>query len=179
MAMIVQGQPLGAFAGNIQAQHPIPGPGPDAYKMIPGTDQQTYLVSPGVYDCAILAVVLPGVVINGPPGEPKIGGHRGTGARGMAHFNKFNGPKLEGIKALIDSVLRPRAAADHKLEVTIAHHTGARGAYYNALAGLVGQAAPGLATITLRSYGVVFEGQKGLNPITVYLAPDGTVSASQ
>lgn len=178
MALIVRGDPLETFAGNIQAQHSIAGPGPDAYKMLHGLDRQTFLVSPGVYDCAILAVVLPNVVVNGPRGLV-IGGHRAAGARGMAHYNNFNGPKLAGITSLISSILRPYAAQDGQLEVTIAHHTGARGGYYNTLAGLVGQAAPGLATITLRSYGVVIEGQRGLTPITVYLAPDGALTASQ
>lgn len=173
MVMSVRGPALQAFVGNAQPQRTISGPGPTAFKMIDGTDRATYLVSPGVFDCAILTVVLPGKPVDGI-----IGSHRAQGARAMAHYNKFNGPNLDGLKTLFDSILRSHAAADDDLVVAISHHTGARGKYYDSLATLVGQAVPGLASLTLHSYGLAPPGQK-IKSVTIYLAPDGQVKGSQ
>ena len=173
MVASVRGLALQTFGGNAQPRHTIPGPGPTAFKMIDGMDRATYLVSPGVFDCAILTVVLPSQPVGG-----LIGSHRAQGARAMAHYNNFNGPKLDGLKTLFDSILRSHAAADNDLVVAIAHHTGARGKYYDSLATLVGQALPGLVSLTLHSYGVAAQGTK-LQPVTIYLAPDGQVKGTQ
>lgn len=182
MVARVIGPALQAFVGNAQPQHTIPGPGPDAFKLIGGADRMTYLVSPGVYDCAILTVFLPARpvnVANRPMPTVVMGRHRAAGARAMAHYNNFNGPKLAGLKTLFDSILRSHAAAANDLVVSISHHTGARGGYYNTLADLVGQAVPGLASLTIHSYGAVVQQQRGLQPVTIYLAPDGQIRGSQ
>jgi hypothetical protein len=193
MPQIVQGEPLDTFAGTIQARHDIKGPGSESYKAFQRSDQQTYLISTGVIDCAILAVVRPNVVINGPVGELNVDGHRGPCPRGMAHFNRNGGPDLEGIKKLIGSVRGEQGVAS-QLEVTIVYHTGSRFNYQRGdLADLVEQAEPGVTTITMRTYGVdapkvlkVGFGSRGGAPvergslpeISVYLAPDGTVTGS-
>jgi hypothetical protein len=172
----LRGPALQTFTGNAQPQHSISGPGPDAYKTIDATDRTTFLVSPGVYDCAILTVVLPN-----RPRPGLIGGHRPNGARAMAHYNKFSGPKLDGLKKLFGGLLENYGAAPNELVVSISHHTGARGNYFDSLADLVGQAVPGLASLSLHSYGAVAHGgqQQKLNAITVYLAPDGQIKGSQ
>lgn len=175
MAQIVIGLALNDFLGNAQARHTIPGPGSNAYHMIAGADRTTFLVSPGVYDCAILCVLLPARA----PGGTVMGQHRTLGCRAMAHYNNFNGPKLNDLTTLFNRMKNAYGAADNDFVVTIAHHSGARGGYYNALANLVGQVLPGLQQITRRTYGVLIPNQRGLNPITVYFAADGNVEGSQ
>src|SRR5688572_1832628 len=176
MPVKLRGPALLNFTGNPQPQYAITGPGANAYKIIDSTDGATYLVSPGVYDCAILTVVLPDKPVQG-----FIGTHRPNGARAMAHYNNFNGPKLDGLQKLFGALLKNYRAAPDDLVVSISHHTGARGKYYDRLADLVGQAVPGLTSLSLHSYGVApAPGEKqGLKAITVYLAPNGQIGGSQ
>src|SRR6476469_6612413 len=97
MVTTVAGPPLTQFAGIAQPQRAITGPGPNALQMLPGNDVTTWLVSPGVVDCAILTIVLDTT----RQGGAIMGGHRPGGAqatargfiRAMAHFNPFSGPR--------------------------------------------------------------------------------------
>src|SRR4029453_1549178 len=113
MVMIVAGPPLTKFAGRAKPDYPIPGPGPKALHICKANDMTTWLVSPGVIDCAILTIVLHTTRL-------VIGGHRPGGAqaqamapgviRAMAHFNPFSGPRAPAITALFNSCLANQTA---------------------------------------------------------------------
>jgi hypothetical protein len=169
---------LTTFVGGAQPQHSILGPGRDAFKMFPGTDRATYLVSPGVFDCAILTIVLAGT-----PSQGRMGTHRAQGARAMAHYNPFNGPQLDGLKTLFDSILRPYKAAPNDLVVSISHHADvkstSRGPNYEQLATLVGRAVPALSSVSLHSYGAIPSEGQTRTAVTVYLTPAGDIRGSQ
>jgi hypothetical protein len=172
------GRALTPFIGSAQPQHSIAGPGRDAFKMIPGTDRATYLVSPGVFDCAILTLVLAG-----RPSQGRMGTHRAQGARAMAHYNPFNGPQLDGLKTLFDSILRPYGAAPNDLVVSISYHADVRstrrGANFEQLATLVGQAVPALSSVSLHSYGVIPSEGQTRKAVTIYLTPAGDLRGSE
>jgi len=183
MVTTVAGPPLTKFAGQAQPRHEIPGPGADALKMIAATDRATWLVSPGVVDCAILTIAL-GTT---RPGGGVMGGHRPTAAqatargviRAMAHFNPFSGPRAPAITALFNSCLAGQTATVNDLTVSISFHAGAHRPYTHQLATVVGQAVPGLNSLTTHGYGVASPPGQTTKPITIYLSPSGVLSASQ
>lgn len=182
MVTTVAGPSLTKFAGQAQPRHEIPGPGAHALHMFPGDDVTTWLVSPGVIDCAILTILLgttrPGAV---------IGGHRPGGAqamargviRAMAHFNPFSGPRVPEITALFNSCLAGQTATVNNLVVEISFHAGARRPYTSQLAIAVGQAVPALQSLTTHGYGVASPHGQITKPVTIYLSPTGRLSASQ
>jgi hypothetical protein len=182
MVTTIAGAPLTRFAGHAQPRREIKGPGPDAVEMVPGTDVMTWLVSPGVVDCAILTIIL-GTT---RPGGGVIGGHRPGGAqatargvvRAMAHFNPFSGPRVPAITALFNSCLAGQNATVNDLIVNISFNAGAHRPYVNQLATAVGQAVPGLQSLTTHGYGVGLHGQT-TGRVTIYLSPTGQLSASQ
>ena len=178
MVTTVAGPPLRQFAAHAQPQRAIPGPGSNALQMIPGNDVTTWLVSPGVVDCAILTIVLDTT-------RPVIGGHR-VGAqappvviRAMAHFNPFSGPRVPAITALFNSCLAGQAATVNDLTVAILFHAGAHRPYTNQLATAVGQAVPALHSLTTHSYGAGSPQGQTTKTVTMYLSPTGALSASQ
>jgi hypothetical protein len=183
MVMTVAGPPLTKFAGHAQPQHTIAGPGSNALQMIPGNDVTTWLVSPGVVDCAILTIVL-GTT---RPGGAVFGGHRPGGAqatargviRAMAHFNPFSGPRVPAITALFNSCLAGQTATVNDLIVAILFSAGAHRPYTNQLATAVGQAVPALHSLTTHSYGAGSPQGQTTKTVTMYLSPTGALSASQ
>jgi hypothetical protein len=176
MVMTVAGPPLTQFVGGPPLQHAIPGPGPNAYQM--KNDAITWLVSPGVVDCAILTIVLDTT-------GPVVGGHR-LGAqvargviRAMAHFNPFSGPRAQAITGLFNSCLAGQAATVNNLTVAILFHAGAHRPYTTQLGAVVGQAVPALRSLTTHGYGVGSPQGQTTKPVTIYLSPTGGLSASQ
>ena len=183
MVMTVAGPPLTKFAGHAQPQHTIAGPGSNALQMIPGNDVTTWLVSPGVVDCAILTIVL-GTT---RPGGAVFGGHRPGGAqatargviRAMAHFNPFSGPRAPALTELFNACLAGQTGTVNDLTVEISFNAGARRPYTSQLATAVGQAVPALVSLTTHGYGVASPVGQATNPVTIYLSPAGRLSASQ
>jgi hypothetical protein len=174
MVMAIAGPPLTNFVGQAQPRREIDGPGQNAHRMIPGNDLTTWLVSPGVYDCAILTIVLR----TAGPGGAVIGGHRPAVIRAMAHFNPFSGPRVPAIAGLFNSCLAGTNATVNNLTVEISFHAGAHRPYTNQLVTAVGQAVPALHSLTTHGYGVAPQGRT-TKPITIYLSPTGGLSASQ
>jgi hypothetical protein len=179
MVMTVAGPPLTKFTGQAQPRHEIPGPGANALNIFAGDDLTTWLVSPGVVDCAILTIVL---------GTTRVmGGHRQGGAqamgggviRAMAHFNPFSGPRVPAITALFNSCLAGQAATVNDLTVSISFNAGARRPYTGQLATAVGQAVPGLNSLTTHGYGVASPLGQTTRRVTIYLSATGRLSASQ
>jgi hypothetical protein len=183
MVMTVAGPPLTKFAGAAHPRRSIPGPGANAHEMVAGDDLTTWLVSPGVVDCAILTIVL----VTTRPGGALIGRHRPGGAqamaggfiRAMAHFNPFSGPRAAEITKLFNSCLAGQTATVNDLRVAISFHTGAHRPSTNRLVTEVGQAVPALGSLTTHGYGVGSPQGKNTKPVTIYLSPTGVLSASQ
>ena len=183
MVTTVAGPPLTKFTGHAQPQQALLGPGSNAYQMIPEDDVTTWLVSPGVVDCAILTIV----VGTTRAGGEVIGGHRpgGGGAmargvvRAMAHFNPFSGPRAPAITALFNSCLAGLNATVNNLTVAISFNAGAHRPYTNQLVTVVGQAVPALHSLTTYGYGVASPQGQATRTVTIYLSPAGRLSASQ
>jgi hypothetical protein len=176
MVTIVAGPPLTILSGHAQPQLGIPGPGSNAYQMFPASDVTTWLISPGVYDCAILSIAL---AMTGPGGRV-IGGHRPPGViRAMAHFNPFSGPRVPAITGLFNLCLVGQTATVNDLTVAISFNTGAHRPYVNQLAKVVGEAVPTLQSVTTHGYGVASSQGQSTKPVTIYLSPMGRLSASQ
>jgi hypothetical protein len=183
MVMIVAGPPLTQFAGHAHPQLAISGPGSNAYQMFPANDVTTWLVSPGVYDCAILTIAL----ATTRPGGAVIGGRRPGGGqavaqgfiRAMAHFNPFSGPRAPEIAGLFNLCLVGQTATVNDLTVAISFNAGARRPYVNQLAKVVGEAVPTLQSLTTHGYGVASPQGQSTNPVTIYLSSMGRLSASQ
>ena len=146
MVTTVAGPPLTKFTGHAQPQQALLGPGSNAYQMIPEDDVTTWLVSPGVVDCAILTIV----VGTTRAGGEVIGGHRPGGGeamargvvRAMAHFNPFSGPRAPAITALFNSCLAGLTATVNNLTVAISFNAGAHRPYTNQLVTVVGAGRP-------------------------------------
>jgi hypothetical protein len=183
MVTIVAGPALTKFSGHAQPQQSLPGPGSNAYQMIPETDLTTWLVAPGVFDCAILTIIL-GTT---RPGGAVIAGHRPGGdqvmARGyiraMAHFNPFSGPRAPAIAELFHACLAGQTATVNDMIVAISFNAGAHRPYTNRLATVVGEAVPALQSLTTHGYGVASPEGQSTKPVTIYLSPTGRLSASQ
>ena len=183
MVMIVAGPPLTQFAGHAHPQLAISGPGSNAYQMFPANDVTTWLVSPGVYDCAILTIAL----ATTRPGGAIIGGRRPGGGqavaqgviRAMAHFNPFSGPRAPALTELFNACLAGQTGTVNDLTVEISFNAGARRPYTSQLATAVGQAVPALVSLTSHGYGVASPVGQATNPVTIYLSPAGRLSASQ
>ncbi len=180
MVNIVQGAALQPFAGQALPRHDLPGPGPKAFKILRGTQQTSYLVSTGVYDCAILTIILPRQVLPRQPGvRVTIGGQRSDGVRAMAHFNPFSGPKQSEIAALFKSCLADHVGSVNDLTVEISYNSGARRPYTQALANLVGLAVPGLLQVVTRGFGVASPQGQATRAVAIYLSSGGQLSALQ
>jgi hypothetical protein len=85
MVNIVQGAALQPFAGQAMSRHDLPGPGPKAFKILRGMQQTSYLVSTGVYDCAVLTIILPRQVLPRQPGVRVTIGGQTAQRRGSRH----------------------------------------------------------------------------------------------
>jgi hypothetical protein len=168
MVTRTRGQPLQTFTGIASPKHEIGGPGENAYKVI-DDDQTTYLVAPGVIDCMVLTVMLPGTGNNGA-----------LRARALAHYNNFGGPYVADLKKLFDSIRNTHGVQDSELLMAISHHTGARGTHCAKLGDLVGEAAPGLESLTLHAYGdPPKDNREKRVAVTIYLSPVGQIRGAQ
>jgi hypothetical protein len=136
----------------------IPGPGEDAYKVIGGGD--AIIKTPGVIDCAVVVAWCPGTEI-----------------RGLAHYNKFSGPKAEGFAAFFK---RLQTLAGHRpLTVALVLNGDLRLKYnkeevLKLLAPYVGDSA----VLPLYDLDDVAKGQNNRKGITVYLGKNGAVTAT-
>lgn len=158
----------------------IPGPGPTAEKELPGTDTFTFLISPGVLDCAILTVYYPRLA---PPTPIDIGGHRripgswtNIGWRWMAHYNPFSGPKPETFQACLAGLtarVDPRTAT-----VSVSYNALAKGPYYKRLIAIIEEVAPLIQTVNLHSFAGTPGTVKGTPRISIYMAPNGDLFGS-
>jgi hypothetical protein len=137
----------------------VPGPGPAAYQVIGSGD--AIIKTPGVIDCAIVVTWCPGTEI-----------------RGLAHYNKFSGPKAEGFADFFKQ-LKTLAGATRPLTVAVVLNgdlrvKSNRDEVLKLLAPHVGDGA------ILPSYVLddVAKGEKNRKGITVYLGKDGAVTGT-
>jgi hypothetical protein len=172
---------LKAFAvdsGSI-AKETLPGPGPDAFKALLALDTFTYLVSPGVYDCAILTVYYP----QQAPAPLIIGRHRKpgfwskVGFRFMAHFNPFSGPRKDTFRDFFAEV--GQKVDLNILTISIAYNELAKRPYTDQLIKLLSDAAPAIPSVDV--YG--FAGKPATDsrltpPVSIYMAPNGNLFGS-
>ena len=122
MVMTVAGPPLTKFAGHAQPQHTIAGPGSNALQMIPGNDVTTWLVSPGVVDCAILTIVLGTTRPGGAVWWAPSGGRPSHGPGGYPRHGALQSlqrPTRPAITALFNSCLAGQTATVNDLMVAI------------------------------------------------------------
>jgi hypothetical protein len=117
------------------------------------------LLSPGVFDCAILLAY-----------------HAGTGTRLMAHFNDFSGPLAASLKSCFDGP--PPACPADGMTFTVAYNTNARRPCIPRLIKELEKALPNLTQVTKRGFGQMHGEGLRKKDMSIYLTLQGEAFAS-